>query len=194
MSETTRTTPLTLALFTGSLRPDGVSAAVTHSVKAALPAHVTPVDVAFGGFPLYDPRLHLGPLGSPDGADLPEPVRSAYLAVRAAAGVVIATPEYNYGVPGPLKNALDWLSRPAFKSVFAGKPVAVISASPSVTGGVRAQGALKTVLGGMVARVFPYPEVALAAGHAARGEDGGLADAGARARVAELVHAFVATL
>lgn len=194
MLEAMSTAPLALALFTGSLRPDGVSAAVTHSVKAALPAHVQTVDVAFGGFPLYDPRLHLGPLGSPDGADLPEPVRTAYFAVREAAGVVIATPEYNYGIPGPLKNALDWLSRPGFKSVFAGKRVAVISVSPSVTGGVRAQGALKTVLGGMVAQVFPFPEVTLAGAFAARGDDGGLADAGSRERVATLVNAFVATL
>lgn len=186
--------PISLAIFTGSLRPDGVSAATTHSVKAALPAHVQPVDVPFRGFPLYDPRLHLGPLGSADGADLPEPVRSAYFQVRDAAGVVIVTPEYNYGIPGGLKNALDWLSRPGFKSVFAGKRVAVLSVSPSVTGGARAQGALKTVLGGMVAQVFPFPEVCLAGAAAARGDDGGLADAGSRERVAGLVTAFVASL
>ena len=114
--------------------------------------------------------------------------------VREAAGVVIVTPEYNYGIPGGLKNALDWLSRPGFKSVFAGKRVAVLSVSPSVTGGVRAQGALKTVLGGMVAQVFPFPEVCLAGALAARGDDGGLADAGSRERVAGLVQAFVASL
>jgi chromate reductase len=130
MLEAMSAPPLTLALFTGSLRPDGVSAAAAHSVKSVLPGHLQAVDVAFGGFPLYDPRLHLGPLGSPDGADLPEPVRSAYFVVREAAGVMIVTPEYNYGIPGGLKNALDWLSRPGFKSVFAGKRVAVLSVSP----------------------------------------------------------------
>jgi chromate reductase len=194
MLEAMSAPPLTLALFTGSLRPDGVSAAAAHSVKSVLPGHLQAVDVAFGGFPLYDPRLHLGPLGSPDGADLPEPVRSAYRVVRDAAGVIIVTPEYNYGIPGPLKNALDWLSRPGFKSVFAGKRVAVLSVSPSPTGGVRAQGALKTVLGGMVAQVFPFPEVALAGPFAARGDHGGLAEAAARERVAALVNAFAATL
>jgi len=141
MLETMTTAPLSLALFTGSWRPDGVSAAAAQSVKAALPSQVRAVDVVFGGFPLYDPRLHLGPLGSPDGADLPEP-----------------------------------------------------SVSPSPAGGVRAQGALKTVLGGMVAQVFPFPEVALAGTFAARGDDGGLAEPAARERVAALMHAFVATL
>ena len=94
MLEAMSAPPLTLALFTGSLRPDGVSAAAAHSVKSVLPGHLQAVDVAFGGFPLYHPGLHLGPLGSPDGADLPEPVRSAYRVVRDAAGVIIVTPEY----------------------------------------------------------------------------------------------------
>ena len=59
--------------------------------------------------------------------------------VGDADGLLIATPEYNYGIPGVLKNAIDWLSRPAFKSVLAGKPVAIIGASPSVVGTARAQ-------------------------------------------------------
>ncbi|MCA9576644.1 MAG: NADPH-dependent FMN reductase [Polyangiales bacterium] len=188
------TDPRTIAVFTGSLRPDGVSAATAHSAKAALPAHLRAVDVDFSGFPLYDPRLHLMAPGDPEGADLPEPVRAAFRLVRDSAGVLVVTPEYNYGVPGPLKNALDWLSRPAYKSVFAGRPVAVMSASPSPAGAVRAQGALKTVLGGMMAQVFVYPEVALAGPFSKRGEDGGLADPAARERVTALVQAFAASL
>lgn len=184
----------TIAVFTGSLRPDGVSAAAAHTAKAALPAHLRAVDVDFGAFPLYDPRLHLAAPGSPDGADLPDPVREAFRTVRDSVGVLIVTPEYNYGIPGGLKNALDWLSRPAYESVFVRRPVAVISASPGPTGGVRAQGALKVVLGGMLASVFAYPELALAGAYAKRGEDGQLAEPLARERVAALVRDFTATL
>lgn len=190
MSTDTRT----IAIFTGSLRPDGVSATAAQSVKAALPAHLRPVDIDYSEFPLYDPRLHLSAPGDADGADLPAPVRAAFRRVRDSVGVVIVTSEYNYGVPGPLKNALDWLSRPAYKSVFAGCPVAVLSASPSPTGGVRAQTSLKSILGGMVARVFVYPDVTLAGAATTRGEDGGLADAAAYARVSALVHAFADSL
>jgi chromate reductase len=79
--------------------------------------------------------------------------------VSSADGVVIVTPEYNYSVPGPLKNALDWASRPAMQSCFKGKPVFVISLSAGATGGVRAQSHLKYILNGMLAQVYTTPEV-----------------------------------
>ena len=79
--------------------------------------------------------------------------------VRAADGLVFVTPEYNYSVPGVLKNAIDWASRPAFESVFKGKKCLVISTSGGALGGVRAQGHLKYVLNGMLAVVFATREI-----------------------------------
>jgi len=79
--------------------------------------------------------------------------------VRKADGVVFVTPEYNYSVPGVLKNAIDWASRPAFESVFKGKPCLVVTVSGGALGGVRAQGHLKYILNGMLAEVFSAREI-----------------------------------
>ena len=82
-------------------------------------------------------------------------------AIAAADGVLIASPEYNYSVPGAFKNAIDWASRPAYHSVFRGKPVATLSAAGSPVGGARGQAALKQVLMGMAADLCPCPELAI---------------------------------
>lgn len=79
--------------------------------------------------------------------------------VQRADGVVFVTPEYNYSIPGFLKNAIDWASRPAYASVFKGKRCLVISTSGGALGGVRAQAHLKYVLNGMLAEVFPTREI-----------------------------------
>ena len=79
-------------------------------------------------------------------------------AIRAADGVIIVTPEYNYSVPGVLKNAIDWLSRLP-NQPFAGKPVAIQSASRAVFGGVRAQLHLRHMFVFSTRGVFNRPEV-----------------------------------
>lgn len=96
--------------------------------------------------------------------------------VRAADGLVFVTPEYNYSVPGVLKNAIDWASRPAFESVFKRKKCLVISTSGGALGGVRAQGHLKYILHGMLAEVFPAREVVVPFANA-KVEGGKLTDA-----------------
>jgi chromate reductase len=73
----------------------------------------------------------------------PEPVQALKRAIGEADALLIATPEYNHGVPGVLKNAIDWASRPARASVLAGKPTAVFGASPGATGTARAQSQLR---------------------------------------------------
>ena len=82
--------------------------------------------------------------------------------IEAADGVVLVTPEYNYSVPGVLKNAIDWASRPAYASVFKGKNCFIITVSGTATGGVRAQMHLKSILNGMLAVPFPWREVIVA--------------------------------
>ncbi len=76
-------------------------------------------------------------------------------------GVVIATPEYNHGVPGVLKNALDWASRPLGGAALTGKPVLVISVSPAFTGGVRAQAQVNETLLAIHSRPVLGPQVVI---------------------------------
>jgi chromate reductase, NAD(P)H dehydrogenase (quinone) len=95
--------------------------------------------------------------------------------IAAADGVVFVTPEYNYSVPGLLKNAIDWASRPAYGSVFKGKNCFVITLSGGAMGGVRAQSHLKYILSGMLAVVFPWQEVVITQANA-KVKDGVLAD------------------
>jgi chromate reductase, NAD(P)H dehydrogenase (quinone) len=83
--------------------------------------------------------------------------------IQAADGLVFVTPEYNYSIPGVLKNAIDWASRPAMKSVFANKNCLVISASAGALGGVRAQSHLKYILNGMLAKTYICPEIVVPA-------------------------------
>lgn len=86
-------------------------------------------------------------------------------AVAESDGVLIVTPEYNHGVPGVLKNALDWVSQPFQNSVFRRKPVSFISTSVAFTGGVRAQYQLRETLHSMLAMVVPGPEVVIGGVH-----------------------------
>jgi chromate reductase, NAD(P)H dehydrogenase (quinone) len=111
-------------------------------------------------------------------------------AVRNADAVLIATPEYNSSVPGALKNALDWASRPLATNAFRNKPVAVIGTSAGAFGAVWAQAELRKVLGAMGARVA---EVELAVGHSAEKFDdaGELIDGTVRQELRDAVSTLV---
>ena len=85
--------------------------------------------------------------------------------VAESDGVLISTPEYNHGIPGVLKNTLDWLSRPVFESCFKGKPVSIITSSKAFTGGVRAQYQLRETLISMHANLVMGPEVVVGGVH-----------------------------
>lgn len=137
-----------LLFMVGSLRANSASKALARAIaeRIADEARVTFADI--GGLPLYDADL----------TDHPE-VGVLIEQVRTADGVVFITPEYNYSVPGVLKNAIDWVSRPSYQSAFLHKQCFVISLSGGAMGGVRAQGHLKQILNGMLAHVFPSQEV-----------------------------------
>jgi chromate reductase len=106
--------------------------------------------------------------------------------IDAADAVLIATPEYNGSVPGQLKNALDWASRPFRSNPLRGKPVAVIGASPSPRGAASAQAELRKVLRMIGARVVG-PEFAVPRVHERFDADGRLSDDVVRARLRELL-------
>jgi chromate reductase len=90
---------------------------------------------------------------------LPEPVAALKESIRNADALLIATPEYNYGVPGVLKNAIDWASRPATSSPLKGKPVAIMGASSGMSGTIRAQLSLRQSLLFTESHVLLKPEV-----------------------------------
>src|SRR4030095_3699652 len=96
-----------------------------------------------------------------DGEHPPDPVQKLKNSIAACPGVLVVPPKYNYGIPGVLKNALDWPSRPSYKSPLVRKPVGIITCSIATTGGVRAQAAIRDCFYGCLAEVVTYMEVAI---------------------------------
>ena len=155
-------TPTRLVGLAGSLRKASYSRATLLGIRHNLPAAVK-LEICDLQLPLYDE--------DEDGADTPDNVRRFRNAIAASDGVVIVTPEYNHGIPGVLKNALDWASRPFGKSVLIDKPVLVITVSTAFTGGVRAQAQVNETLLSIPARMLAGPQVVLG-GIATKVKDG----------------------
>jgi len=123
----------------------------------------------------------------------PPQVRLLRSQIADADGVLIATPEYNFSIPGVLKNAIDWVSRPP-DPPFGGKPVAIMGASTGRFGTVRSQNHLRQSLLAINAMVLNKPAV-MVSGAAGQFDDSGrLADASTRTHVAKLLEAFAAAV
>ena len=141
--------------ISGSIR----SASLNRALLQAMAAAITPdhhLDIA----EIHDIPHYNTEIDDPNGITTPAPVLRLRDQIRTADAVIIATPEYNHGIPGVLKNALDWASRPFGKSVLIAKPVAVIGGGGR-TGGIRAQVQLRQVLNGSGMHVLSRPEVAV---------------------------------
>ena len=143
--------PLRFVTLVGSLRKASFHASLARSLPGLAPEGVTIEPLgSVGAFPHYDADIQA--------QGFPAEVTAMGEAITAADGVIVVTPEYNYSVPGPLKNALDWLSRlPA--APFAGKPVAIQTGSPGMIGGARAQYHLRQIFVFLDAHVLNKPEV-----------------------------------
>ena len=124
--------------------------------------------------------------GDVEVAGVPPPVAALKQAVEAAGAVLIATPEYNHSIPGVLKNALDWASRPPGSS-FRGKPVAITGASTGAMGTVRAQEELRRVLRTLGVFVVPSPEVLVASAATRFDAEGRLQDEATRKYLGRLL-------
>jgi chromate reductase, NAD(P)H dehydrogenase (quinone) len=122
----------------------------------------------------------------------PEAVVALKNAIREADALLIATPEYNYGVPGVLKNAIDWASRPPSGSVLAGKPAALLGASPGRTGTARAQLALRQSFVFTQTPVLLGPEVLVGEAQKKFADDGTLSDEPTRKFVRGLLERLLA--
>jgi chromate reductase len=171
--------------ISGSLRRDSHNTALLRAASELLGPDDT--------FELWNGLREVPPYDQDDDVE-PAPVAVAELraAVAAADAVLIATPEYNSSVPGALKNALDWASRPLGTSAFFSKPVAAIGSSTGMFGAVWAQAELRKVLGAMGARVA---EVEVAVGHAQERFDGEgrLVDDDVRRQLRDAVATLAAT-
>jgi chromate reductase len=174
--------------ISGSLRRGSHNRRLLRAAAAVLPPGVDLVEWdGLAGLPAFDEDQE----GTPA-----EPVRALLELIRGADALLIATPEYNASLPGALKNALDWASRPFPASVLRGKPSAVIGASTGPFGAVWAQAELRKVLAASGAHVLDAElPVGMAAG--AFAPDGSLADPTLSARlrrsVCDLVRAGGAT-
>ncbi|MEP6993034.1 MAG: NADPH-dependent FMN reductase [Acidobacteriota bacterium] len=146
--------PLSILGIAGSLRKGSYNRALLQTA-----IELAPPDLSIQAFerlaeiPPYD--------ADRESQGVPEPVAAWKDALLAADGILIATPEYNHSVPGVLKNAIDWASRPAASPAYGGKPIAIMGATPGIGATIRAQLALRQALD-MDSHVMPRPEVLIA--------------------------------
>jgi len=134
------------------------------------------------GIPLFNQDLEQNP---------PAKVKEFKAKIREADAILIVTPEYNYSIPGVLKNAIDWASRPYDDNAFDGKPVAVISASTGMLGGARAQYHLRQCFVSLNMLAVNSPEVMIAQAQGKFDEEGGLKDERTKERIKGLLQTLV---
>lgn len=141
----------------GSLRKFSYSTGILHALAEKVRDTVDLQVVTLEDIPPYNEDLDIDPA-------IPA-VAALKRRIAECDGVVFSTPEYNHGLPGVLKNTLDWLSRPVFDSCLKDKPVSIISSSKAFTGGVRAQYQLRETLISMQAHLVMGPEVVVGSVH-----------------------------
>lgn len=173
---------MTYFLFSGSPRPSSAIGQLLWAAAAAAPAGAQVIFFeSVLALPLFSPDL--------DGAGDVPPLAVAELrqGLHAADAVLIATPEYAYGMPGSLKNALDWL---VSAGSLYGKPTGVLSASPSAAGGEHARGGLLLTLAALGALVVPAASFAVPFVRAKLDTHGSLTDAGLAQQLREAMAAL----
>ena len=161
------THPVRLLGLSGSLRRASHSTAVLRGLRDALAPKAVLSIFPLEGMPLYNE--------DDDGEHASEPVRALRSAIETSDGAVMISPEYNHGMSGVLKNALDWASRPYGRSALRGKPVLTVTASPAFTGGVRAQQQMNETLASIPARLVLRPQIVIGSVHE-KVRDGRLVD------------------
>jgi chromate reductase len=164
--------------FVGSLRKESFNKAL---MRAAV--EVVPPDVEIEVFDLEG----IPPFNQDQDQDPPARVRLFKERIRAADAVLIATPEYNYSMPGVLKNAIDWASRPYGDNAFDGKPVAILGASVGMLGTARAQYHLRQCC--VFLNMYPLnqPEVMVPTAQDKVDSEGNLTDAKSRQKIGDLL-------
>ena len=165
----------------GSLRSGSYNAALLRAASELLPQGMTLTLHDLRSIPLFD--------GDVEAAGLPASVVELQTAIREADGVLIATPEYNYSIPGVLKNSLDWVSR-GKNQPLGSKPVALMGASAGGFGTVRSQLALRQVLQALDARDLQRPELHVGNAGKVVSPEGVLTDEATREKIRAMLAAF----
>jgi len=169
----------------GSLRKGSYNAALLRAAAGASPVGLEVEIASIAGIPLYD-----GDLEEEHGA--PAQVVALQEAIAASDGLLIVTPEYNASIPGVLKNAIDWLSRPPMGAakVFGDRPVAIIGATPGAWGTRLSQTALLPVFRTLGARVYLGKQLYVAAASKVFDGDGAMGDDKVRKQLSEFMAGF----
>ncbi|VTU25976.1 FMN-dependent NADPH-azoreductase [Variovorax sp. PBS-H4] len=174
-------TQLDIVGLCGSLRAGSINRMALNLVGRSMPQGMTLDTVELRDIPFFD--------GDVLAKGFPPSVLALRERIRKSDGVVIATPEYNFSIPGVLKNALDWVSR-GDDQPFAHKPVAILSASPGPLGGARVQYDLRKVMLFMNAQVLAKPEVFIGAASGKFAPDGSCTDEATRNFASDQMAAF----
>jgi NAD(P)H-dependent FMN reductase len=173
--------------LSGSLRRGSFNTALLRTAAQLVPEGVELEVHTLHGIPLYD-----GDIEASEG--IPSRVAELKNAVAAARGLILATPEYNNGVPGVFKNAIDWMTRPStdIKRVFDAKPIALMGASPGGFGTILSQNAWLPVLRTLGTRPWFGGRLLVSRAQTLFDESGTLTDAKIREQVQQFVHGFAA--
>lgn len=171
--------------ISGSLRRNSYNTALLRAARDLVPAQTAMEVHGIGGIPLYNADLE-----SAEG--IPAVVGKIKAAISAADGLLLVTPEYNNGIPGVFKNAIDWMSRPAsdIPDVFGGRAVAVIGASPGGFGTILAQDAWLPVLRTLGMKAWWGGRLQISKAHAVFDDAGELIDADVRERLRVFLDGF----
>ena len=175
--------PMTILGIAGSLRKTSYNRAALRTAQQLVPAGVRLEIFDLEGIPLFNQDEE----GPP-----PERVGQFKQRIRAADAILIVTPEYNYSIPGVLKNAIDWASRPYGDSAWEGKPVAIMGASLGALGTSRAQYHLRQVFVYLNMYALNRPEVMISNAAQRFDEKGNLKDEETKSNIQKLLQALVA--
>jgi len=171
-----------IVAIAGSLRKASYNRALLRAAR-----ELAPEGMAIDIFDLDDVPLYNGDV---EAEGDPEGVVRLKQAIREADGVLLATPEYNHGVPGVMKNAVDWASRPPKSAALNGKPIAIMGASPGITGTARGQSQLRQAFEFTNSFAMPQPELLAFKAHEKFDEAGNLTDETTRRFLASFLTAF----
>ncbi len=175
--------PLKVVALSGSLRAGSYNTSALRAAQELAPDGMTIEIASIADIPFYDADVQA--------QGIPASVAELGEKIRAADAVLIASPEYNYSVPGVLKNAIDWLSRLPDQP-FAGKPIAMIGASMSLLGAARAQYHLRQMLVFLDALPINKPEVFITQAHQKFDASGALTDEPTRGFIGQLLQSLAA--
>jgi NAD(P)H-dependent FMN reductase len=175
----------TLLGISGSLRAQSFNTSLLRAAQSLAPPGVTLEAATLHGIPLYD-----GDTEQRDG--IPMAVAELKERIVASDGVLLVTPEYNNGVPGVFKNAIDWLSRPAadIPRVFGNRPFALIGASPGGFGTILAQNGWLPVLRTLGTRYWSGGRLMVSRAHQAFDENGAIRDEALRKQLGDFLRGF----